>query len=118
MAGLLEDGPLRRFLRGQTLFRRKATSWDEEKLKEQNRVCKAIEDWLDAKGVPYKSDVGFIEFPRPGLPTSKFRKLVREAEEKFREINLPATGAYYDVFETTIVVDFPEQKKWFEATYR
>jgi len=96
----------------------KPTAWDEDKLKEQNRVCKAIEDWLDAKGVPYKSDVGFVEFPRPGVPKGKFQKLVREAENKFRELDITKSGAYYDVFETTIVVDFPEQKRWFEAIYR
>lgn len=114
MAGFFKDGPLRKLLRGQPLSRPKATSWDKEKLTIENRVCKAMEDWLSDKGIGYKSDVGFLEFPRPSLPSARFNKLMKEAEEKLKELGY----SNYDIFETTMVIDFPEQIKWFEATYR
>jgi len=92
-------------------------SWDEQELAEQNRLCQEIEKWLESESIPYKSDVGFIEFPRPGFSPEEFKKLIAKAEAKFKELKLGESKAYYDVFETTIIVDFPEQTKWFETFY-
>lgn len=83
--------------------------WNEEKLKVENSVCKAIEDWCDKKGIGYKSDVGFLEFPRPSVSNTKFKEIIKEIEEKLKELGYDN----YDVFETTIVINFPEQIKWF-----
>jgi len=88
--------------------------WNEEKLKIENRVCKAMEDWCEEKGIGYKADIGFLEFPRPSVSTAKFKEIVEEAEAKLKELGYDN----YDVYETTMVINFPEQVKWFDATYR
>lgn len=80
-------------------------------IEKENQVYTAIRNWLDSRGVSYKFDVDFIEFPRPNLLPEDFRKLVKEAEEKFEELGY----TNYDVFETTIVVNFPERKRTVES---
>lgn len=61
-------------------------------------------------GVNYKKDLGFMEFPRPGVSDEKFKEIVADAERKLGELGY----GYYDMFETTIVIDFPGEKKAYE----
>jgi len=86
------------------------------------RYKSPLEETVDAEmrkiiqkyGVNYKRDLGFMEFPRPGVSRSKFQAIVTEAEQKLKELGYD----WYDVFETTIVIDFPGEKKAYEEWER
>jgi hypothetical protein len=61
-------------------------------------------------GVGYKRDLGFLEFPRPEVSSSKFQYIATEVKQKLGELGC----VEYDVFETTIIVNFLAEKKAYE----
>jgi len=98
LAKLSKEGPTL-----QEYIRKYRSSLEEKVAEEMRKIT-------EKHGVGYKRDLGFMEFPRPDVSPQKFNQIVVEAEQKLKELGYD----WYDVFETTIVVDFPGEKKAYE----
>jgi len=73
----------------------------------ESEVHKELQKITEKYGVRYKEDLGFMEFPRPSVSAELFQKIVTETVQKLKDLGYSS----FEVFETTIVVDFPGEKK-------
>lgn len=80
----------------------------------EKRVTEEMQQIIKKHGVGYKSDLGYMEFPRPEVSSSQFRIIAAEVEQKLKELDYD----WYDVFEHSIVIDFPGEKKAYEEWER
>jgi len=76
----------------------------------EDTVHKEMQKIIEKYNVGYKADLGFIEFPRPAASPEMTRRIIAEAEQKLKELGYK----HYDVFEHTIIVEFPGEIKAYE----
>jgi len=80
----------------------------------EDTVFEEMKKLTEKHGVDYKKDLGYMEFPRPAVSSTKFNQIVAEAEAKLKELGYE----WYEVFEDTINISFPGEKKAYEEWER
>ena len=88
--------------------------WDKYVTPKEKEARTVVERITKKFAISAKEDVGFAEFPRPGVSKADFKKIVKATEEEMKKISY----TNYDVFETTVVVDFDGEKKAWEEYER